>query len=203
MKKGKLKPGEKLIPTLGAKKTPRCQFVKAVPEEEFGVQCKNASEPARPYCRFHGGRAGTGKSLKTGAHSKYHPVPSGLKDKFESSLQDPELLNLSSNIALIEAQIYGICTDAESQKKFDEEQTEQILRLMKQKKELVEQEMARRISIGRLMDVADVLQLINYIYESVQRNVTDDAAKRRIAGDLRRITAQAAIGAESQIAVSN
>ncbi len=188
-----MKPGVKLIPTLGAKKTPRCQFVKAVPEEEFGAQCKNASEPGRPYCRFHGGRAGTGKALKTGAHSKYHPVPSGLRDKFEHSMQDPELLSLTANIALLDAQIYGICTEAESQSKFDDEQTKQLLGLMKQKKELVEQEMSRRISIGRLMDVAEVMQLINFIFESVQRNVTDEAAKRRIAGDLRKITSQAQI----------
>ena len=58
-------------------------------------------------CRFHGGKSLKGiasPAWKDGRHSKY--LPTGLRDKYHAAYNDPEMLSLQSEIALIQARLF-------------------------------------------------------------------------------------------------
>lgn len=187
-KKGTLAPGILLESHLRTGE-PRCQWVKAPKEEGqvHGEQCKNVAIYATRYCKFHGGK-GPGHPAVSGSNflnSKYNPVPKALQRKFEASVEDPDLLNLTKSIALVDSQIWQLCEDASSQDNFTALQRKQLRQLLKEKRELVSQETSRRMNMGSLMEVGDVIQLIQFIYDSIARNVPNKDARVRISQDLR------------------
>lgn len=184
-RKGTLAPGVEIETTLKAGGA-RCQFVKAPKDgETHGVQCKQRCEPGRPRCRFHGGRAGA--PIKTGKHSKYHPVPTGLQAKFEAAAEDPNILDLTQKIALLDSQIWQICEDAQANKTFSDRQQKKLLLLIAQQRKLIGQETDRRVAMGTMLDVKQVMTLIGYIYDSIIRHVADEKTKRAIGDDLRQL----------------
>ena len=70
-----------------------------------GEPCKAWAMP-NGRCRMHGGKSLKGLAhpgYKTGRYSKY--VPSRLLDRYEQAASDPELLNLSEEIALVDSRI--------------------------------------------------------------------------------------------------
>jgi hypothetical protein len=180
-RKGVLPKGVKLQPFMANGFTPRCQFVRRV-----GEQCKKAAMVPRERCLSHGGRAG--RPPVTGEFSKFAPVPRKLQSKFEKAAVDPELLNLTSKIALLEASIWSLCEDASKQDDFDDKQIRKLLTLLKSHKDLVAQETDRRISLGTMLDVQQVMQIISFVFASINRHVADPTTRNRIAADLRSIT---------------
>jgi hypothetical protein len=177
-RKGVLPKEVKLQPFMKDGRTPRCQFVRKV-----GIQCAKAAMSPRPNCQSHGGKAG--RPPTTGEHSKYNPVPRALQEKFEKSLNDPELLDLSNKVALLDAQIWQLCEEASSQENFDEKQIRQLLTLMKNHKDLVAQETQRQIGLGNMLDTKQVMQIIGYVYSLVSRHVSDPTARNNIGAGLR------------------
>jgi len=191
-KQGVLPPGVKLQPFAKMKtkdhrwiisKSPRCQFIIALFGKKFGRQCEKKSIRDRIRCRSHGGTSG--RPVITGEHSKYHPVPKSLQAKFEAALNDPALLDLSKNIALMDAQIWALAEKASKKNDFDPLEFAKLLKLLKSKQALVGQEVARREAIGSMVSQAQMLQLINYVYQSVIKHVKDQNIVRRIGSDLR------------------
>lgn len=196
-KRGKLPPGKKPLPMTVGGKAPRCQAIKVAKEgKKYGEQCKNPAIHGRPFCKFHGGRAG--RPIIHGGRSKYQPVPRGLAARFETARVDPNLLNLSDNIALLDAYIYQICEEAERQTSFNPTQTKKLLALMREKRNLTQSEIERRIAIGSLMPIEDVLQLIQYVYSVVNKHVPDNLIKQKIGAELRDIIRPAAVAAEAK-----
>lgn len=195
MKKGVLPPGVKLE-KLTNKKQPRCQWVVEPKKEgeKFGYQCPHWSCTGRPYCVSHGGRSG--RPPVTGTQSKYSPVPKDLRERFETSLKDAEMLNLSSNIALIAAEIAGIRDPALERGYFELLEMKSLLGLMESHAALVKQEQERRLALGMSMDIRDVLVMISYITDLIQKNVKDGDARRKIGAGLRKIVGE--IGVEGR-----
>ncbi len=163
----------------------RCTFICAPRDtEEFGHQCRNKAIPDRTKCKFHGGAGG--RPVVTGKQIKY-PVPKNLINKFEQSLLDPKLLDLSRHIALIQSQIWQICDEASGNNNFSPDEMKQLVLLIASHKELVKQETDRRIAVGSLMPVQDVMQIMNHIYDVIARNVMDPITKSKIGAELRTI----------------
>lgn len=193
-RKGQLAPGVELQPALKGG-GPRCQFVKFPLEgKKWGEQCKKACTIGRPRCKYHGGKAG--RPIITGEHSKYHPIPRGLQAKFEKAAEDPEILVLVKDIALLDAQIWGICDDAKEQESFTSLQTKRLLRIMGEKKKLVQQETSRRIALGSMLSAEQAIQLVGYIFVIINQEVKDESAKRRVGARLRLI-----VGSEASTAI--
>ena len=185
-RKGVLAKGVKLEPLMADKKTPRCQFIRRV-----GVQCSKASMHGRERCRSHGGKAG--RPVIHGKYSKFNPVPRGLRSKFEKAAQDPELLSLVNELALLDAQIWQICETAQNQVTFDKLQFRKLLLLMKHKRGLAKQEMERRIAMGSMLDVQQVMVLIGYVYDSITKHVSDEKERRAIGNDLRQLVGETVV----------
>lgn len=188
-KKGTLPPGVQLVSHKSTGE-PQCQWIKAPKEDGqlYGEQCKNVAIYATRHCKFHGGRAGKHPAMNSKGvltTSKYNPVPKALQRKFETSIEDPDLLNLTKSIALVDSQIWQLCEDASSQDNFTGVQRKQLKSLLKEKRELVAQETSRRMNMGSLMEIGEVIQLIQFVYDSIARNVPNKDARVRISQDLR------------------
>lgn len=69
-----------------------------------GERCKRPTVNGTTKCRFHGGmslRGAASPTFKDGSRSKYAPVQ--IANRYEEALDDPRLMDLTSNIALREA----------------------------------------------------------------------------------------------------
>jgi hypothetical protein len=84
---------------------PRCQAWAPV----SGRQCGSTPVRGRHYCRKHGGKTPVGlaaPSYKTGRYSKYLPEP--LLAAYKASLNDPELLDISDDVALLQTRLFDL-----------------------------------------------------------------------------------------------
>jgi hypothetical protein len=184
-RKGTLPPSVKLEALLEGG-TPRCQFVKAPLEgKKYGEQCKKGCVAGRPRCKYHGGLAG--RPPIHHRRSKYQAVPTGLQEKFEQAMVDPELLNMWNKIALIEAQIWQIGEKASKDEEFTTQQTRKLLKLMAVQKSLVAQETIRRQALGTMLPIERVVVIMKFLYDSVSRHVPDKAVRAKIGADFRKI----------------
>lgn len=60
-------------------------------------RCQNWSVPGRTVCRFHGGLGG-----RPPVHGRYSKVLKGLKEKYESALDDDRLMDLRETLAVLD-----------------------------------------------------------------------------------------------------
>lgn len=74
-----------------------------------GEQCRKTVVPGMEVCRYHGGLTPRGVAsphYKHGRYSKY--VPTRLMERYVESVNDPELLNLSAEIALVDSRVSDV-----------------------------------------------------------------------------------------------
>lgn len=74
-----------------------------------GEQCRKHAVPGMEVCRYHGGLTPRGVAsphYKHGRYSKY--VPTRLMERYVESVNDPELLNLSAEIALVDSRVADV-----------------------------------------------------------------------------------------------
>lgn len=73
---------------------------------QTGKPCKLTAEPGRQFCGIHGGKALAGPDSGTWKHGRFSKyLPARLLDKYHESLNDPDLLNLTEQIAVTDARI--------------------------------------------------------------------------------------------------
>ena len=76
-----------------------------------GIRCKSRPMIGTTVCRMHGGKAALstrGKAngnYKSGKYSKYAAIPARMKESYEASLQDEQLLELKQEIALTDSRL--------------------------------------------------------------------------------------------------
>lgn len=73
-----------------------------------GQPCRNIAVNGSDKCRMHGGKSPKGiasPSFKTGETSKYAYLPKRLSEKVETFLNDPALVELKENIAILDARL--------------------------------------------------------------------------------------------------
>jgi len=93
----------------GAKRTgkARCQAW----SRQAGRQCAQMVRPGQNVCKWHGGNSPRGiasPKWKDGRHSKY--MPSRLLDRYREAASDGELLELRSEIALLDTRLSDLLT---------------------------------------------------------------------------------------------
>lgn len=66
--------------------------------KQTGDRCQNWSVPGRAVCRFHGGHGG-----RPAVSGRYSRALRGLKDKYETALEDDRLLDLRETLAVLDA----------------------------------------------------------------------------------------------------
>lgn len=74
-----------------------------------GERCKKDAVIGRKTCHMHGGRNRVGVAAPGFKHGRYSAhLPSRLAARFAESVSDPELLNLTHEIALIDARLEDV-----------------------------------------------------------------------------------------------
>jgi hypothetical protein len=74
--------------------------------KQSGQQCKRHAVPGGTKCKTHGGASLKGiasATYKHGGRSKY--LPANLQTRYQEAVDDPELLNLRTDLALVEARL--------------------------------------------------------------------------------------------------
>lgn len=74
--------------------------------KQSGQRCKRHATPGRTVCNIHGGKTPRGHALPQTTHGRHSKdLPTRLAGRYEASRTDPELLNLTDEIALADALI--------------------------------------------------------------------------------------------------
>lgn len=80
-----------------------------------GTPCRKSPMKGKKRCRNHGGATPGGPlsvHFKTGRYSKY--LPEYLKERYEESLKDPELLSLNQELAAVDSRINQLMARAQT-----------------------------------------------------------------------------------------
>jgi hypothetical protein len=134
-----------------------------------GERCKRAAAIGREVCSMHGGKSPRGlasASLKTGRHSRY--LPTRLLDQYEASLSDPELLDLSNEIALLDSRLADVL------RRVDTGGAGAIWHQLRDKVDLVQDAIRRE-------DREGAAGLTNEIFQAIRRGQADYLAWQEIA----------------------
>lgn len=74
--------------------------------KQSGVQCKRAAVPGTTKCSIHGGKSLKGVAsplYKSGRYSKF--LPTRLQERYAESVNDPDLLELRTSVALLDSRL--------------------------------------------------------------------------------------------------
>lgn len=77
--------------------------------KQSGTRCKNNASVGRTVCHIHGGKTPVGiaaPTYKTGRYSKY--LPDKLASRYETAVNDPTLLELNHEIALLDSRLSSL-----------------------------------------------------------------------------------------------
>lgn len=175
-----------------------------------GKQCRRTACPGTNYCYIHA--VATSPALVNprfinGRHTEH--LPAGLLATYRATLQDEQLLDLKSEIALIDSQVNYLLArrkhDSESLEElldgdpeaYEKKQTAvdkreavdygKLIDLLEARRRMVETEMKRRTLTQSLVPIEQVMALFGQITDVIKRNVVDRPTLRNIEQDLAEI----------------
>ena len=163
---------------------PRLRPVKE--KKRCGAKTRNGGAPCKSWgmsngrCRLHGGKTPKGiasANWKHGRYSKY--MPTGLLDRYEEGIADPELLALDDEIALVRSRLSTLLEKIDLAP--DSGSTWTILR-----RELDQFESAQRYASSlpegdeRNEKMREVSQLFDQLKSTIKRGAAEWAAWREI-----------------------
>lgn len=147
-----------------------------------GNLCPNPCVTGMKRCRLHGGKSLSGSAhpkFKNGRYSKH--LPKNLLQKFEESQSDKELLELSREISLIDAQIAHLLDELEGAAKKREQQIwSEVNELVEHRRRLVLAETTRQKLLNGFVPVTDVIMLVDLILTTVSEEIVDSEQKSRL-----------------------
>ena len=154
-----------------------------------GAPCKNAPVTGANRCRMHGGKTPRGVALPQTRHGRYSKdLPTRLLARYEEAVTDPELLNLSSEIALVDSMTRDVLESLEQVPASDKEQVHshfyRLSNLTEQRRKLVETEQKRRVAMQNMMTSEQAGVMVATLLDSVKRHVSDKRALEAIAADV-------------------
>jgi len=116
-----------------------------------------------------------------------------LAERFQRAYEDPKLLELRSEIALLEVRM------SQLREALDENPTgpawTEIIELFENRRKLVESERKRLVEMGQMVTVEQVNGILGAVLNSVLGNVSDKKALGAISADVARLISGAASNA--------
>ena len=144
-----------------------------------GRQCLSLAMKEKKICYTHGGASPKGMgsaSWKTGRYSKY--VPTGLRERYEAEANDPELLALNDEIALMRSRLSILLEKIESAP--DSGSTWKELRKNLRQFEKVQRAASNLEGTEREHKMHEVAQVFDDLRSAINRGVAEWAAWREI-----------------------
>lgn len=156
-----------------------------------GKQCR-AKAMANGKCYHHGGSAKKGLALPQTKHGRYSKdLPTRLLSRYEEAISDPELLNLSAEIALTDAMTRDVMASLQKAKPNDKDEVNKhfhrLVNLTEQRRKLVETEQKRRVAMQNMITAESAATMVAALLDSVKRHVSDQRVLAAIAADINEI----------------
>lgn len=140
-----------------------------------GGTCKRPGKGTGGRCRLHGGASLVGSALpqwKHGRWSKY--LPEALAVKFREGLDDPELMKLRQDTALIDAALTDFADRVKKGKGLNYRQRKELIDLTEQRRKLIESDARRQRDLNLWVAADRVMQLMGAVAEVVREFVDRD-----------------------------
>lgn len=157
-----------------------------------GEQCRKPAMRGRAVCLAHGGKTPRGIASPhfiTGRWSK--DIPARLASGYEHARQDPDLLSLREELALVTAAIDDrLSSLGEADDPSDDPAWRAIVRLIDQRRRLVDGQVAYETTMQRVLTVDQAMAFCGSITASIKRHVTDPDILAAIARDMELLTSR-------------
>lgn len=137
----------------------------------------------RNVCYMHGGKSPRGLASPQTTHGRYsQDIPTRLAGRYLASQSDPDLLNLKSEISLVDARLAELLQQVQH---IDNPMIwESIQPMIEQRRKLVESEAKRRVQMQDMISSERAILLISAIAQIVMRHVDDTATRAAISADI-------------------
>ena len=152
-----------------------------------GNPCGKWPSKNRSRCALHGGKSLVGVSSPAYKNGRYsNSLPRGLREKYEATLNDPNLLTLEAEIRLLDVQLAewtGLLQDGGE----NTEAWARVIVAIEARRKLLESEMKRVHADSQSMPGEQLLVLIDFLCDTMRQavfNHTDSATGRKILAEL-------------------
>ena len=147
-------------------------------------------------CAKHGGKSLAGADAPAFRHGRYSRVlPSGLLALYEQARSDPDLLNLSDELALIDGRLSEIFGRADPNDPIAIRHVWiDAADLIERRRRLVDTETKRRLAGQQVITADQALVMLRFVQQAVDDEVTDPVTRRRIAARLQSLVEGVADG---------
>ena len=150
--------------------------------KQTGKRCKRSPTPGREVCRLHGGATPRGIDSPHFKHGRYSKaMPDRLIEKYETARNDPDLITMRDDIALIDARIMDQLELAEA----DPVIWEGITDLIEKRRKLCEGERRRLYDLQTTMTAEQAMAMITALIAIIRSHIGDQDRRRAIVRDIR------------------
>lgn len=140
-----------------------------------GGTCKRPGKGAGGRCRLHGGASLVGRNSPTWKHGRWSKyLPEALAAKFQEGLDDPELMKLRQDTALIDAALTDFADRVKKGKGLNYRQRKELIDLTEQRRKLIESDARRQRDLNLWVAADRVMQLMGAVAEVVREFVDRD-----------------------------
>ena len=150
--------------------------------KQTGKRCKRSPTPGREVCRLHGGATPRGIDSPHFKHGRYSKaMPDRLIEKYETARNDPDLITMRDDIALIDTRIMDQLELAEA----DPVIWDVITDLIEKRRKLCESERRRLYDLQTTMTAEQAMAMITALIAIIRSHIGDQDRRRAIVRDIR------------------
>ena len=154
-----------------------------------GERCGAHAVTGRAVCHHHGGKTPAGVAsphFRHGRHSRR--LPTRLAARIAEAGADPEWGSLRAEVALLDARIADLLLGLAGAGPGEERRRwAAVLRLLDQRRRLVEAERRRLVALGQMIPADEALALVAALTAAVRAHVRDPAALAAVAAEFARL----------------
>jgi hypothetical protein len=155
-----------------------------------GTRCRKHAMRGRSVCLAHGGRTPRGVDSPHFRHGRYsQALPTRLTDAYERARQDPTLLSLREEAALLTAVINSLLAQLTDDVSAAQERRlwRQIARTIMQRRRLVDAEVRQLVLAREMITAEEAMAMVESIAQIVQRYVPETSDRAAIADEIRSV----------------
>lgn len=150
-----------------------------------GTPCQRAGM-ANGKCPKHGGKTPRGVASPHFRHGRYsRSLPTQLASRYEMAAADPKLLEMRSEIALIDTHVASLLALLDSGN--DNKIWRGVMEAVEQRRKLVETEQRRLVAMQQMITATEAMGMVAMLVAIVRAHVSDAGALAKIAADVDRL----------------
>jgi hypothetical protein len=150
--------------------------------------CIKAPIEGRKRCRLHGGESLGGTQAPRflhGLRSTY--LPKGILERYDRARQDPQLLKLREDVALVEAMLAATTARLKDDRPLTARQQQNILALVEQRRRLIDSEARRLKDLHQMISIDRYLTQMAAVGQVILKRVSNKDELAAIHRDLQRM----------------